>query len=153
MVVSMSEKEFSRLGVLMEVQARRLRVDDAAQLLRLKRRQIFRLLKGLRTQGAASLASKRRGRTSNNKLPTAVRELTMTMVKERYADFGPTLAAEKLQENHACLVSRETLRKWMIEDGLWRDRKHRLPPGPSAPTSPRARRRTCPDRRLPALLV
>ena len=45
MVVSMSEKEFSRLGVLMEVQARRLRVDDAAQLLKLKRRQVFRLLK------------------------------------------------------------------------------------------------------------
>jgi DNA-binding IclR family transcriptional regulator len=73
MVVSMSEREFSRLGVLMEVQARRLRVDDAAQLLKLKRRQIFRLLKGLRTEGAASLASKRRGRTSNNKLPTAER--------------------------------------------------------------------------------
>lgn len=38
------------------------------------------------------------------------------------------MAAEKLRENHACLVSRETLRKWMIEDGLWKDRKHRLPP-------------------------
>jgi hypothetical protein len=115
MVVSMSEKEFSRLGVLMDVQARRLRVDDAAQLLKLKRRQIFRLLKGLRKDGAASLATKRRGRTSNNKLPAAVRELTMPIVRERYADFGPTLAAEKLRENHACLVSRETLRKWMIE--------------------------------------
>ena len=52
----------------------------------------------------------------------------MALVKERYADFGPTLAAKKLQENHACLVLRETLRKWMIEDGLWKDRKHRLPP-------------------------
>ena len=128
MVVSMSEKEFSRLGVLMDAQAGRLRIDDATRLLELKRRQIFRLLKGLRTNGAASLASKRRGRTSNNKLPAAVRELTMALVKERYADFGPTLAAEKLRENHACLVSRETLRKWMIEDGLWKDRKHRLPP-------------------------
>ena len=106
MVVSMSEKEFSRLSVLMDTQAGRLRIDDAARLLKLKRRQIFRLLKGLRTNGAASLASKRRGRTSNNKLPDAVRELTMALVKERYADFGPTLAAEKLRENHACLVSR-----------------------------------------------
>ena len=72
MVVSMSEKEFSRLSVLMDAQAGRLRIDDAARLLELKRRQIFRLLKGLRTDGAASLASKRRGRTSNNKLPDAV---------------------------------------------------------------------------------
>ena len=53
MVVSMSEKEFSRLGVLMDVEAGRLRVDDAAQLLMLKRRQVFRLLEGLRTDGAA----------------------------------------------------------------------------------------------------
>ena len=128
MVVSMSDKEFSRLSILLDVQARRLRVDDAMQLLGLKRRQIFRLLKGLRTEGAASLASKRRGRPSNNKLPAAVRDLTMALVKAHYADFGPTLATEKLRENHACLVSRETLRKWMIEDGLWMDRKHRLPP-------------------------
>ena len=107
MVVSMSDKEFSRLSVLMDAQAGRLRIDDAARLLELKRRQVFRLLKGLRTDGAASLASKPRGRTSNNKLPASVRELTMALVKERYADFGRTLAAEKLRENHACLVSRE----------------------------------------------
>jgi hypothetical protein len=127
MVVSMSDKEFSRLNILLDVQARRLRVDDAMQLLGLKRRQIFRLLRGLRTSGAASLASKRRGRLSNNKLPSGVRDLTMSLVKAHYADFGPTLATEKLRDNHACLVSRETLRKWMIEDGLWMDRKHRLP--------------------------
>lgn len=127
MVVSMSDKEFSRLTVLLDVQARRLRVDDAMNLLCLKRRQIFRLLRDLRTSGAASLASKRRGRPSNNKLPSSVRDLTMSLVKACYADFGPTLAAEKLKDNHACLVSRETLRKWMIEDGLWKDRKHRLP--------------------------
>jgi hypothetical protein len=52
----------------------------------------------------------------------------MSLVKAYYADFGPTLATEKLKEKHACFVSRETLRKWMIEDGLWIDRKHRLPP-------------------------
>jgi hypothetical protein len=120
MVVSMSEKEFSRLSVLMDVEGGRLRVDDAAQLLRLQRRQVFRLLKGLRTEGAASLGSKRRGKPSNNKLPAVVRDLTMGLVRAHYADFGPTLAAEKLAERHGCLVSRETLRKWMIEDGLWR---------------------------------
>ena len=81
MVVSMSDKEFSRLNVLLDVRARRLRVGDAAQLLRLKRRQIFRLLRSLRTDGAASLASKRRGKLSNNKLPSGVRDLTMSLVK------------------------------------------------------------------------
>ena len=101
MVVSMSDRELSRLSVLMEVEAGRLRIDDAAQLLRLRRRQVFRLLKGVRAEGAASLASKRRGKPSNNKLPSAVRDLTMGLVKAHYADFGPTLAAEKLAEKHA----------------------------------------------------
>ncbi|HXY58935.1 MAG TPA: helix-turn-helix domain-containing protein, partial [Methylocystis sp.] len=128
MVVSMSDREFSRLRILMDIDAGRLRIDDAAQLLGMSRRHVLRLRKAVQTDGAASLASRRRGRTSNNKLPIAVRELTMAIVKERYADFGPTLALEKLQENHACVVSRETLRKWMIEDGPWRDRKHRLSP-------------------------
>jgi hypothetical protein len=59
-------------------------------------------------------------------------------VRERYSDFGPTLAAEKLAEHHGCSVQRETLRGWMIADGLWRDRRHRLP----APHQPR-RRRDC----------
>ena len=51
----------------------------------------------------------------------------MMLVKQYYPDFGPTLACEKLREQHDCRVSRETLRKWMIEDGLWIDRRHRLP--------------------------
>ncbi|MGY3341367.1 hypothetical protein ACVWZ4_007329 [Bradyrhizobium sp. USDA 4472] len=123
----MSDKEFSRLNILMEVQAGRLRVSEAATVLQLQRRQVFRLLRSLREHGAASLASKRRGKPSNNRMPAQVRELTMSLVKARYADFGPTLAAEKLKENHACLVSRETLRKWMLADGLWIDRKRRLP--------------------------
>jgi Winged helix-turn helix len=126
-VVSMSNKEFSRLGVLLEIEAGRVTIQNACGLLGLRRRQVFRLLAGLRERGAASLVSQRRGRPSNRRLPAGVRELTMAIVKARYADFGPTLAAEKLAELHACYVSRETLRKWMIEDGLWRDRKHRLP--------------------------
>ena len=59
-------------------------------------------------------------------------------MRERYPDFGPTLATEKLAEHHGCSVSRETLRGWMIADGLWQDRRHRLP----SPHQPR-RRRDC----------
>ena len=110
-VVSMSDKEFSRLGVLLEIEAGRVTIQNACGLLGLRRRQVFRLLAGLRERGAASLVSRRRGRPSNRRLPAGVRELTMAIVKARYADFGPTLAAEKLAALHACYVSRETLRK------------------------------------------
>ena len=64
-MVSMSKKEFDRLEVLLGVQSGRLRVADACELLSLKRRQVFRLLAGLKHGGAASLVSKRRGRPSN----------------------------------------------------------------------------------------
>ena len=64
----------------------------------------------------------------------------LSIVRERYPDFGPSLAVEKLAEHHGCSVSRETLRGWMIADGLWQDRRHRLP----SPHQPR-RRRECLD--------
>src|SRR6187551_2679550 len=137
-VVSMSKKEFDRLEVLLGVRSGRLRVADACELLGLKRRQVFRLLAGLKHGGAAGLVSKRRGRPSNNRLPEAYRDLALSLVRERYADFGPTLAAEKLAEVHGCMISRETLRGWMIAAGLWVDRHHRLP----SPHQPR-RRRDC----------
>ena len=137
-VVSMSKQEFSRLEVLLRVQSGRLRVSDACVLIGLQRRQVFRLLRGLKRDGATSLLSKRRGKPSNHRLPAEVRILALSIVRERYADFGPTLAAEKLAEHHGCSVSRETLRGWMIADGLWQDRRHRLP----SPHQPR-RRRDC----------
>jgi hypothetical protein len=107
-------------------------------LIGLQRRQVFRLLRGLKQDGATSLLSKRRGRPSNHRLPAEVRTLALSIVRERYSDFGPSLAAEKLAEHHGCSVSRETLRGWMIADGLWQDRRHRLP----SPHQPR-RRRDC----------
>jgi hypothetical protein len=136
--VSMSKQEFGRLEVLLRVQSGRLRVSDACGLIGLRRRQVFRLLRGLKQDGAVSLVSKRRGKPSNHRLPAEVRSLALTLVRERYADFGPTLAAEKLAALHGCTVSRETLRGWMIAEGLWQDRRHRLP----SPHQPR-RRRDC----------
>jgi winged helix-turn helix protein len=137
-VLSMSKPEFSRLDVLLRVQSGRLRVSDACVLIGLQRRQVFRLLRGLKQDGSTSLLSKRRGKPSNHRLPAEVRTLALSIVRERYADFGPSLAAEKLAEHHGCSVSRETLRGWMIADGLWQDRRHRLP----SPHQPR-RRRDC----------
>jgi hypothetical protein len=121
-VLSMSKQEFNRLDVLLRVRSGRLRVTDACALIGLRRRQVFRLLRNLKQDGAISLLSKRRGRPGNHRLPAEVRTLALSIVRERYADFGPTFAAEKLAELHGCAVSRETLRGWMIADGLWIDR-------------------------------
>ena len=89
-VVSMSAKEFSRLDVLMDLEARRMTVRDACDLLRLKRRQVFRLLKDFRAAWCGrSRSSKRRGKPGNNRLPQSVRDLVMTLIKERYARLRP----------------------------------------------------------------
>jgi Homeodomain-like domain len=121
----MSDGELSRLEVLRDLDQKRLPTEAAAQLLGLERRQVFRLLKAYRTDGPTGLISKQRGRASNRRKPAALRRAVLAMIREWYWDFGPTLAAEKLREVHGITLGRETLRLWMIEAGLWRDRKQR----------------------------
>jgi hypothetical protein len=121
----MSDRELQRLGVLQDLDRRRLTPAAAGQLLGLERRQVFRLLKAYRIEGPTGLISKRRGRRSNRRKPEALRRAVLTIVRQWYWDFGPTLAAEKLREDHGIAVGPETLRQWMIEAGLWRDRNCR----------------------------
>lgn len=132
----MSDGELARFEVLRDLDQQRLTVSAAAQLLRLERRQVFRLLKVYRAEGAPGLVSKRRGRPSNRRRPAALRGNALALIRERYWDFGPTLAAEKLGELHGIVLGRETARQWMIADGLWLDRKQRI----KRVHQPRARR-------------
>jgi len=123
--VVMSERELSRVEVLSRVVEGRMSVAHAAEVLGLSPRQVQRLLKVFRVEGAPALRHKARGRPSNNRIRDGVRDLALALVREGYADFGPTLAAEMLAERHGLKVSRETLRKWMTEDGLWLSRRQR----------------------------
>ena len=121
----MSDGELSRLEVLRDLDQKRLTTAAAAQVLGLECRQVFRLLKAYRTEGPTGLISKRRGRRSNRRKPEALRRAVLAIIREWYWDFGPTLAAEKLREVHGITLGRETVRLWMIEAGLWLDRKQR----------------------------
>jgi hypothetical protein len=89
-----------------------------------------------RTRGADGLISRKRGRPSNRALSSVFRQTVLAIVRERYSDFGPTLAAEKLSELDGLDVGVETLRQWMIGAGLWVRRKDRL----KRVHQPRARR-------------
>jgi len=90
------------------------------------RRQIYRLREAFRAHGADGLISRKRGNPSNRALGSVFRETVLAIVRERYADFGPTLAAEKLSELHGLDLGVETLRQWMIDVGIWVPRKDRL---------------------------
>ena len=124
-VLSVSDGELRRLEVLRDVDRGGLPVGAAAQLLGRSERQVWRLLKAFRGDGAAGLICKKRGRPSNRKTAAAIRAAALWIVRHNYADFGPTLATEKLASEHGFAFSSETLRKWMITDGLWLDRKQR----------------------------
>jgi len=123
--VMMSERELNRIEVLSQVLQGRMSAVSAADVLDLSRRQVHRLLKRFGADGAAAIRHQARGRASNNRIDPTIREAAMSLVRDRYADFGPTLAAEKLAECHGLTVSRETLRKWMQDAGLWLSRKQR----------------------------
>ncbi len=91
-VITMSRKELTRLRVLIDVADRGLSVADAAGLIGVGRRQIYRLLDAFRARGADGLISRKRGRPSNRALGAVFRETVLAIVRERYADFGPTPA-------------------------------------------------------------
>ena len=124
-VVLMSKRELSRLDVLARLDSDRLTVLAAAGLMNVTPRQTYRLLRRYRDGGASAIANQRRGRPSNNRLPDVVRDHAIALVRERYADFGPTFAAEKLAERDDLRVSRETLRSWMRHAGIWMPRAER----------------------------
>jgi len=117
-VVLMSDKELARLDTLQRLDRGDLSAIDAAALLGISERHVFRLMDRLRVGGATALASRKRGRRSNRRLSDDIATAAIALVRERYADFGPTFAAEKLAELHDLHLSKETLRKLMIAGGL-----------------------------------
>ena len=134
--ITMSMRELDRFKVIEAVAEARLTPGRAAERLGLSVRQVERLVMRYRDEGAAGLVSRRRGTRSNHQLPQAVLDRALGLIHERYADFGPTLACEKLHECHGLVLSKETVRHLMTDAGVWVPRKQR----PPKVYQPRARR-------------
>lgn len=92
-----------------------------------------------RQSGPLGMNNQSRGRTGNRLLPASLTDQALNIIRERDADFGPTLAREKLAENHGIVLGKETLRRLMIKTGLWVPRKQRAP----KIQQPRYRRACC----------
>jgi transposase len=123
--ITLSQRERDRLKVLHEVQQKHLSQVAAAARLKVSDRQVRRMLLRIRERGDAALVHGLRGRPSNRKLAVRLEQKILARLRQRYADFGPTLAAEHLAQE-GFPVSRETLRKWMSKAGLWRPRSQRV---------------------------
>lgn len=136
-MIEMSQSELVRLHVVRQFLDRRLRQKDAAEKLRLSIRQVRRIGVRVRSEGDRGVVHKLRGRISARRIPEKIRRKVLELYQSDYYDFGPTLASEKLFERNGIRISDETLRKWLIAEGLlqkrkheqhrrWRERKHRF---------------------------
>lgn len=123
--MAMSAKERDRLAVIRQVGNGQLKQSRAAELLGIGIRQVKRLVRAWRARGDRGLVSGRRGKPSNNRLAAATVARIEQALRERYADFGPTFAAEKLLEHEGIAVSAETVRQLQIRLGLWRPKSRR----------------------------
>ncbi len=122
---AMSTRELRRVEVFSQVASRALRLVDAAEMLSLSYRQTKRLWQRYRREGAAGLQHRSAGGASHRAKPRPFREQVLRLVREKYGGsaqeprFGPTLAAEHLAEEDHLRLDEETLRRWMLEAGLW----------------------------------
>jgi transposase len=132
----MTETELRRVEVFSQVARQALRLIDATEILQVSYRQVKRLWRRYRLEGAAGLQHRSAGRNSNRAKPEGFRQQVLHMLREKYGGqsdqpcFGPTLAAEHLAEEDGLQIDAETLRRWMLTEGLWsrqrgRPRAHR----------------------------
>jgi len=122
--LAMTQAERDRLKVMAAVLRRQRTQAEAARLLGRSVRQVRRIQRRLEDEGDAGVIHGLRGRPSNNRKLTGVREAILRVYRDDYEGFGPTLAAEKLTQR-GLAVCRETLRQWLVGEGLWRRKRKR----------------------------
>lgn len=125
-IISMSLKELDRLQIIPDSVSCQITQEQAADRIGISIRQVKRLVQRYRIEGPQGLISRRRGQRPNNPFTSEFRTLVISLVRDKYPDFGPTFACEKLREIHGLALSAETLRKWMVEEGLWRERRRKI---------------------------
>jgi hypothetical protein len=124
--ITMSQRERDLLKILTPVLRGERTQVEAARLAKLSVRQIRRLQRKLQDAGDGALVHGLRGRPSNRRIDPAVRQQVLDTYRQRFGDFGPTFACEKLAELDL-VVSPDTLRRWLIAEGLWQQRRQREP--------------------------
>lgn len=123
----MTQADRDRLVALKKARDGQITQRQAAAELQVSERQVRRMLVQLRRRGDSAVIHALRGRESNRRIEQTVREKAIEILgQDVYSGFGPTLASEYLAKRHEISVSKETVRKWMTEAGLWRARRQRV---------------------------
>jgi len=122
-ILTMSQKDIRRLHVIQKVIEKGLKQVEAAKVLKLSDRQVRRLLRRVELHGAGGIKHGSCGKRSRNTTDEKLKGKILELYRNKYERFGPTLACEKLLEKDKVRISRETLRKWLMEEGLWYNSK------------------------------
>ena len=121
----MSQKERARLAIMGRVKEGLMTIKEASEVLGMSYRQARRVYRRHREEGDEGLLHRNRGRSSNRGKPPEIKDAVLRLYSERYWDFGPTLASEKLLERDGYEVDHETLRRWLLQKGIWKERRKR----------------------------
>jgi transposase len=100
-------------------------LGEAAAVPKINYRQVKRLCRRYREDGERGLIHRNVGQPSRHRIPDAIRRGVIEVYRREYPDFGPTLAAEKLAQRHDMVVYHETLRRWLMAEGLWQNKRNR----------------------------
>jgi biotin operon repressor len=123
----MKPEDRNRLVALKKAKEKLITQKAAAEELGITERQVRRLLRALKRRGDKVVVHALRGLPSNRKVSIETQQEAVAILSRPvYRGFGPTLAAEYLAKKHEIQVSRETVRKWMVEAKLWRAGKRRV---------------------------
>ncbi len=118
--IAFQESDYARLKILHAARERRISQRQAAAQLQVSVRWVRKLVGRLRQRGERAVLHGLRGRPSNRQVPPEVAARALALIRSHYQGFGPTRVAAELAGRYGLRVSRETVRKWMIAEGLWR---------------------------------
>lgn len=122
-IIMASQRELKRLHIVQKAIEGTLKQTEAAEILSLSIRQTGRIMIRVREEGPQGVVHRSRGRESNRRLPQEVKDQVLGQYRQHYMGFGPTLAQEKLFERDGICISDETLRGWLIEAELWKEKR------------------------------
>jgi len=122
-ILIMSLKEIKRLQIIQKVLGKEINQQQAAEILRISDRQVRRVVRRVREEGEKGIVHRMRGRKGNRRINQKIKNRIIEIYRKVYEGFGPRLASEKLLEREKVRINEETLRLWLIEEGLWKKRK------------------------------
>ena len=126
-IIMMRTDELKRYQVIQKVLDKKINQQEASEYLGLSDRQIRRIVKRVRKEAERGVIHLSRGKVVKGNRRRADRHKVLELYRKNYWDFGPTLASEKLFERDGVKVCDETLRLWLIKEGLWQGKKKQAP--------------------------